>query len=62
MVYLLNLFIDRITNKEVQHIDANHPTTADDLDEIIHSNHLAVHLNKKDTKLSLFIAIMSFTR
>jgi len=56
MVYLLNLIIDRITNKEVQHIDANHPTTADDLDEIIHSNHLSVHLKKNDTKLHLFIA------
>ncbi|MCQ2957346.1 MAG: ZIP family metal transporter [Candidatus Gastranaerophilales bacterium] len=56
MVYLLNLFIDNTTNKEVQHIDKNHPATADDLDEIIHSNHLSEHLKKNDTKLSLFIA------
>lgn len=56
MVYLLNLFIDRATNPEVKHIGKNHPSTADNLDEIIHSNHLSVHLKKKDTKLSLFIA------
>lgn len=56
MVYLLNLLIDRTTNKEVHHIDKNHPSTADDLDEIIHSNHLSEHLKKHDTKLSLFVA------
>ena len=38
MVYLLNLYIDRVTNHEVRHIGKNHPATADDLDEIIHSN------------------------
>ena len=56
MVYLLNLYIDRVTNHEVRHIGKNHPVTADDLDEIIHSNHLSVHMKKRDTKLSLFIA------
>lgn len=56
MVYLLNLLIDKTTNKEVHHIDKNHPATADDLDEIIHSNHLSEHLKKHDTKISLFIA------
>lgn len=56
MVYLLNLFIDRITNKEVKHIGKNHPATADNLDEIIHSNHLSVHMKKRATKLSLFVA------
>jgi len=56
MVYLLNLYIDRVTNHEVRHIGKNHPTTADNLDEIIHSNHLSVHMRKRDTKLSLFIA------
>jgi len=56
MVYLLNLFIDRHTNNEVQHIDKDHPATADDLDEIIHSNHLSEHIKRNDTKLSLFIA------
>lgn len=56
MVYLLNLYIDKVTNPEVMHIGKNHPQTADDLDEIIHSNHLSVHLKKHDTKFSLFIA------
>lgn len=56
IVYLLNLFIDRITNHEVVHIDTDHPKTADDLDEIIHSNHLSSHISKNDTKLSLFVA------
>ena len=56
MVFLPNLLIDRTTNKEVRHIDENHPATADDLDEIIHSNHLSEHLKKHDTKLSLFVA------
>ena len=40
VVYLLNLIIDKSTNHEVVHIDLAHPKTADDLDEIIHSNHL----------------------
>lgn len=56
IVYLLNLLIDKMTNHEVKHIDVAHPKTADDLDEIIHSNHLAEHVYKKDTKFSLFVA------
>ncbi len=54
ITYLLNWLIDRKTNPEVPHIDANHPKTADDLDELIHSDHLQHH--KKDNKLSLFVA------
>ncbi len=54
ITYLLNWLIDRKTNPEVPHIDANHPKTADDLDELIHSDHLEHH--KKDNKLSLFVA------
>ena len=53
LVYLLNYFIDKKTNHEVTHIDENHPATADDLDELIHSNHYASH---KNSKSSLFIA------
>lgn len=56
VVYILNLFIDRMTNHEVSHIDTAHPQTADDLDEIIHSNHLSVHMSKHDTKMSLLVA------
>ncbi len=53
IVYLLNLYIDHHTNIEVRHISKNHPQTADNLDEIIHSNHLSVHLKKRDTRLAL---------
>ena len=56
LVYLLNLFIDRATNHEVSHIDKAHPETADDLDELIHSNHLSVHIRKHDDNVSLFVA------
>lgn len=53
IVYLLNLFIDKRTNREVKHIDENHPATADDLDELIHSNHYETH---KNSRTELFIA------
>ena len=53
VVYLLNLLIDKKTNREVKHIDENHPATADDLDELIHSNHYETH---KNSKSHLFIA------
>ena len=56
VIYLLNYQIDRKTNPEVPHIDANHPKTADDLDELIHSDHLKQHQVNKDNKFSLFIA------
>ena len=56
IIFLLNHLIDRNTNPEVPHIDASHPKTADDLDELIHSNHLNQHYARKDSKLSLFIA------
>ncbi len=44
IVFLLNHFIDRATNHEIAHIDADHPKTADDLDELIHSDHLEEHM------------------
>lgn len=53
VVYLLNYAIDKRTNNEVTHIDENHPTTADDLDELIHSNHYESHKNNKS---NLFVA------
>ena len=56
MTYLLNYLIDRKTNPEVPHIDANHPKTADDLDELIHSDHLEQHYARKDSRLGLFVA------
>ena len=56
VIFLLNHLIDRKTNPEVPHIDETHPKTADDLDELIHSDHLEQHAAKRDGKLSLFIA------
>ena len=56
VTYLLNYLIDRKTNPEVPHIDEKHPKTADDLDELIHSDHLEQHYANNDGKLSLFIA------
>ena len=56
VIYLLNWLIDRKTNPEIAHIDENHPQTADDLDELIHSDHLHHHIAKKDNKFSLFVA------
>ena len=43
VVYVLNYFIDKATNHEIAHIDEDHPKTADDLDELIHSDHLEEH-------------------
>ena len=56
ITYFLNHLIDRKTNPEVPHIDENHPKTADDLDELIHSDHLEQHYVRKDGKLGLFVA------
>ena len=54
VTYGLNHLIDRKTNPEVPHIDENHPKTADDLDELIHSDHLQAH--QRDSRLGLFVA------
>ena len=56
VTFFLNYLIDRKTNPEVPHIDANHPKTADDLDELIHSDHLHQHYARNDSKLGLFVA------
>ena len=56
VIYLLNRIIDNKANPQVPHIDENHPKTADDLDELIHSDHLNQHYINKDSKLSLFVA------
>ena len=56
ITYFLNYLIDRKTTPEIPHIDANHPKTADDLDELIHSDHLNHHYARHDNKLSLFVA------
>ena len=56
VTYGLNYLIDIKTDPELPHIDENHPKTADDLDELIHSDHLEHHYARKDNKLSLFVA------
>ena len=56
ITYFLNYLIDKKTNPEVPHIDEDHPKTADDLDELIHSDHLEQHYARKDGKLGLFVA------
>ena len=56
IIYGLNYLIDRNTNPEVPHIDENHPKTADNLDELIHSDHYEHHYAKQDNKFALFVA------
>ncbi len=53
LVGLLNFAIDKKTNPELSHIDEEHPKTADDLDELIHSNHLEKHMVERS---NLFVA------
>ena len=56
VIYFLNWLIDRKTNPEVPHIDADHPQTHDDLDELIHADHFREHYNHNDSRLALFVA------
>ena len=56
IIYLLNYLIDKKTNPEVPHIDENHPKTADDLDELIHSDHYKEHQARNDSAFALFLA------
>lgn len=56
VVYVLNYFIDKHANKEVEHVKRDeHPKTADALDELIHSDHLKEH-QKRGNQYQLFIA------
>ena len=57
VVYLLNHLIDRNTRKEVSHTaDEHHPETHDDIDELVHADHLNMHKRHNDSRLSLFVA------
>lgn len=57
VVYLLNLLIDKRTRPEVPHVaQSDHPHTHDELDELIHSDHLAEHRKHHDSKASLMVA------
>lgn len=57
VAYLLNHLIDRKTRKEVSHTaDEHHPETHDDIDELVHADHLNMHKRHNDSRLSLFVA------
>ena len=61
VVYFLNYFIDKKANPQVKHIDEAHPKTADQLSELIHSDHYEEHRReyaekKPKSKSALFIA------
>ena len=57
VVYLLTHLIDRKTRKEVSHTaDEHHPETHDDIDELVHADHLNMHKRHNDSRLSLFVA------
>ncbi len=68
VVYLLNYVIDRKTNPELSHIDEEHPNTADQLSELIHSDHYEKHKReyeedkKEKSRRELFVAgiVMAF--
>ena len=53
VVYIFYFVIDKRTKHQVKHIDENHPSTADDLDELIHADHFQTH---KKTNTNLFVA------
>lgn len=54
LIAALNYTIDKTTNPEIEHINETHPRTADDLDELIHADHLEKHYG--DRRNHLFIA------
>ncbi len=68
IVYLLNAYIDKRTNPQVKHIDEQHPKTADQLSELIHSDHYEEHRREYDkdkhpkARSDLFVAglVMAF--
>ncbi len=68
IIYLLNALIDKKTNPEVRHIDKKHPKTADQLSELIHSDHYEEHKKEYEetggqkSRRQLFVAgvVMAF--
>lgn len=53
IVYGINKFIDMRLKKEVEHTSKDHPNAHDDLDEMIHADHLEHH---KKSDNHLFVA------
>ena len=68
LIYLLNAIIDKKTNPQVKHIDKQHPKTADQLSELIHSDHYEEHkkeyaqTKEQKSRRQLFMAglVMAF--
>lgn len=68
LIYLLNLLVDKKTNPQVKHIDKQHPKTADQLSELIHSDHYEEHkkeyaqTKEQKSRRQLFMAglVMAF--
>ena len=58
VIFLLNYWIDRCTNPEIEHIDKEHPKTADQLSELIHSDHYNEHKKIKKTSSLLIGGIV----
>lgn len=62
VIYGLNAIIDKRTNKQVKHIDKQHPKTADQLSELIHSDHFEEHkkeyeqTKEQKSRRQLFVA------
>lgn len=57
VVYGLNYVIDKRTASEVPHTaEAGHPKTHDDIDELVHADHLAQHRRNNDSRASLVVA------
>ena len=56
VIALLNAWIDWKTDHEVEHIDENHPKTADSLEELTHANHLKEHREGRQPRSGLFLA------
>jgi ZIP family zinc transporter len=48
VIYALNYLIDKSTNHEIEHINEQHPKTADDLKELYHYDHVAEHKKHND--------------
>lgn len=56
IIAILNALIDKATNHEIEHIDENHPRTADSLEELTHANHLHEHKAGRQPRSGLFLA------
>lgn len=57
IVYALNAWIDKRTKPQVLHTSKDHPLTHDDLDELIHADHLKAHKNSTVVdNFELFVA------